>query len=195
MKSNQNLYIQAFWKPALLCVMTNKNACSTWLPNEEVLRKIRSFNANTINLNVSALNCALNNSGLIGWINGVCSHVPKVLYVAKNRKYIKLANTEMIQAFYYLISVKPIVPIYIPNNNVERCVKYGSIYARSGKSDETVNIYAIATNGFHDELFNDDKETETEEEVGADVLGIKRRYQKQSNNVTVIGPIATAEKN
>ena len=122
-------------------------------------------------------------------------YVFKVLYVAKNRKYIKLANTEMIQAFYYFISLKPIVPIYIPNNNVERCVKYGSIYARSGKSDETVNIYAIATNGFHDELFNDNKETETEEEVGADVVGIKRHNRKRLNNVQAIeGLIATVEK-
>ena len=160
-----------------------------------MLRKIRTFNANTNNWNVSGLNRALNNSGLMGWINGVCSHVPKVLHVAKNRKYIKLANTEMIQPFYYLISLKPIVPIYIPNNNVERCVKYGSIYSRSGKSDETVNIYAIATNGFHDELFNDDKETETEEEVGADVLGMKRRNQKRLNNVQPVeGLIATVEK-
>ena len=136
MRSNQNLYIQAFWKSALLWVMTNKNASSTWLPDEEVLRKIRTFNANTNHWDVNCLNRALNNNGLMGWINGVCFHVSKVLYVAKNRKYIKLANTEMIQAFFYLISLKPIVPIYIPNNNVERCVKYGSIYARSGKSDK-----------------------------------------------------------
>ena len=74
-------------------------------------------------------------------------------------------------------------------------MKYGSIYATSGKSDKTANIYAIATNGFHDELFNDNKEEEVEEDSDTDVLGIKLSYQKQSNNVTVIGPIATAEKN
>ena len=73
-------------------------------------------------------------------------------------------------------------------------MKYDSIYATSGKSDKNANIYAIATYGFHDELFDDNKEAEVEEDSGADVLGIKRRNQKQSNNVTVIGPIATAEK-
>ena len=116
MKSNQSLYIQAFWKTALLWVMTNKNACSTWLPDEEVLRKIRIFNASTNNWNVAALNHALNNYGLMGWINGVCDHVSKVLYVAKNRKYIKQANGEILQAFFYLISFKPIVSLHIPKN-------------------------------------------------------------------------------
>ena len=116
MRSNQNLYIQAFWKSALLWVMTNKNASSTWLPDEEVLRKIRTFNANTNHWDVNCLNRALNNNGLMGWINGVCFHVSKVLYVAKNRKYIKQANGDMLQAFFYLISSKPIVALHIPKN-------------------------------------------------------------------------------
>ena len=74
-------------------------------------------------------------------------------------------------------------------------MKYSSIHARSGKSDKTANIYAIATNGFHDELFNDNKEAEVKENSGPDVFGIKQRNRKQSNNVQAIeGLIATVEE-
>ena len=39
---------------------------------------------------------------------------------------------------------------------MENLVKFLSMY-------KTVNIYTIASNGFHDELFNDNKEMETEQ--------------------------------
>ena len=44
-------------------------------------------------------------------------------------------------------------------------------------------------------LFDDNKEAETEEEVGADVVGMKRRNRKRLNNVQAIeGLITTVEK-
>ena len=67
-------------------------------------------------------------------------------------------------------------------------MKFLSIY-------KTVNIYIIASNSFHDELFNDNKEMETEEGPDVYVVGIKRRSRKRLNNVAAIeGLIATAQK-
>ena len=69
---------------------------------------------------------------------------------------------------------------------MEDLVKFLSIY-------KTVNIYTIASNGFHDELFNDNKEMETEEGTDVYVVGIKRHSRKRLNNVAAIeGLIATA---
>ena len=71
---------------------------------------------------------------------------------------------------------------------MEDIVKFLSIY-------KTVNIYTIASNGFHDELFNDNKEMETEEGTDVYVVGIKRHSRKRLNNVAAIeGLIATAQK-
>ena len=116
MRSNFNHHIEAFWKSALLWIMTNKEASSTWLPDEELLRKIRTFNTTTKYCNVNDLNRALNNDSLMGWINGICRHKSEIFYVAKNKKQIKLANGKLQRAFFYLISSKPIVPIDIPKN-------------------------------------------------------------------------------
>ena len=46
MRSNFNHHIEAFWKSALLWIMTNKEASSTWLPDEEVLQKNKNIQYN-----------------------------------------------------------------------------------------------------------------------------------------------------
>ena len=107
MKSKQNLYVQTFWKSALLWIMTNKKATSTWLPDEELLRKMKTFNVDADQCNVYELNRALNNNSLMGWINDRCSHTSNVIHVAKNKKNIKIRSGEYRKVSFYLISLKP----------------------------------------------------------------------------------------
>ena len=70
-----------------------------------VLRKI--FNTDADQCNIYELNCALSNNSLMGWINGMCSHVSQMLHVAKNRKNIKVGSEGHRKVSFYLISLKP----------------------------------------------------------------------------------------
>ena len=85
-------YVHAFWRTALFLIMTNEKASSTWLPDQEVLRKLRIVNRHGKRYILYELSRAMNNTGLIIWQGGMSKHTSGLIHVARNQKTIKVAG-------------------------------------------------------------------------------------------------------
>ena len=58
-------YVYAFWRAALFLTMTNNKASSTWLPDQDILKKLGLINRHGKCYIVNELYGAMNNNGLI----------------------------------------------------------------------------------------------------------------------------------
>ena len=67
-------YVYAFWRAALFLTMTNNKASSTWLPDQEILRKLRLINRQGKCYRLNDFSHAMNNTGLITWQGGISKH-------------------------------------------------------------------------------------------------------------------------
>ena len=100
-------HIHAFWRTALFLTMTNSKASSTWLPDQEILRKLRLINRQGKHYRLNDFSRAMNNTGLITWQGGMSKHTSGLIHVARNQKTIKVAGGgEKLFTSIYLVKIE-----------------------------------------------------------------------------------------
>ena len=78
-------HIHAFWRFTVHWVSSNKNDHSIWLPDQEILRKIRKYDSRYEH---AMLATALTSHYTMNWINDVVHNESLGIYVARNQKRI-----------------------------------------------------------------------------------------------------------
>ena len=98
-------YIHAFWRFTVNWVSSNENGHSIWLPDQEILCKIRKYDSRYKH---AILATALTSHHTINWINDIVYNESLVVCVTRNRKTIT-ANKKTMYVNFYLIEETPIL--------------------------------------------------------------------------------------